>query len=65
MLILATYQLCDIIDEDDAISSSVVACGNGLEPLLSCCVPLYRNGTGNKTPIKAPGVIVGGGGGGE
>lgn len=32
--------LGDIVDDDDAMRSSVVAGGDGSEPLLSSCVPL-------------------------
>lgn len=35
-----TDLLSDIIHNDDAVSSSVVAGGDGSKPLLTCCVPL-------------------------
>lgn len=33
--------LCNIVDNDDAVCSSVVAGGDGSEPLLTSRVPLY------------------------
>lgn len=35
-----TDLLSDIIHNDDAVSASVVAGGDGSKPLLTCCVPL-------------------------
>lgn len=32
--------LSDVVDDDDAVSPSVVAGGDGSKPLLTCCVPL-------------------------
>ena len=32
--------LGDVVDDDDAVSPSVVAGGDGSKPLLTCCVPL-------------------------
>lgn len=34
--------LCDIVDNDDAMRSSVVAGGDGSEPLLTGRVPLHK-----------------------
>lgn len=38
----AVNLLSDIVDDDDAMRSSVVAGGDGSEPLLSSCVPLRK-----------------------
>ena len=32
--------VCDVIDNDDSVSPSVVAGGDGPKPLLPCCIPL-------------------------
>lgn len=42
MLMTKTHTdlLSHVVDDDDAVGSSVVAGGDGSKPLLSCCVPL-------------------------
>ena len=40
--VIEALSIGDIIDNDDAIGISIVAVGDGSEPLLSGCVPLNK-----------------------
>lgn len=44
--------LCHIVDDNDAMSSSVVAGGDGSKPLLTCCVPLGKNTHTDDVPLS-------------
>lgn len=35
--------ICDVVDDDDAVCSPIVATGDGLEPILSSGVPLSES----------------------
>jgi hypothetical protein len=38
--ILKALVISDVIDDDDAVSSSVITVGDSSKPLLTCSVPL-------------------------